>query len=119
MCLRSGRGSDLFGRFDGDGVAERFELALESAGAVLDGVALALPVGSELLGSTAGSGVSGGFRASAAGGFAHGGTPLSATPTEDHLERARAARPAKHGYAAGEAIAAASAAALTSMRSGS
>ena len=33
---------------EGDGVAERFELALESAGAVLDGVALALPVGSEL-----------------------------------------------------------------------
>ena len=33
---------------EGDGVAERFELALEAAGAVLDRVALALPVGTEL-----------------------------------------------------------------------
>lgn len=31
MCLGSGRGSDLFGRFDGDLVAERLELALEAA----------------------------------------------------------------------------------------
>ena len=36
------------GLFEGDRVAERFELALEAAGAVLDGVALALPVGSEI-----------------------------------------------------------------------
>jgi hypothetical protein len=37
------------GRFvEGDGVAERFELALEPAGSVLDGVALPLPVGAEL-----------------------------------------------------------------------
>jgi hypothetical protein len=33
---------------DGDGVAERFELSLESASTVFDGVALALPVGSEV-----------------------------------------------------------------------
>jgi hypothetical protein len=33
---------------EGDGVAERFELSLESASAVFDGVALALPVGSEV-----------------------------------------------------------------------
>ena len=33
---------------EGDGVAERFELSLESARAVFDGVALALPVGSEV-----------------------------------------------------------------------
>ena len=37
-----------FGLLERDGVAERFELALESAGAVLGRVALALPVGSEL-----------------------------------------------------------------------
>jgi hypothetical protein len=46
--LSSGGGLDLRGGFDGDLVAERLELALESARAVLDGVALALPVGSEL-----------------------------------------------------------------------
>jgi hypothetical protein len=33
---------------EGDGVAERFELSLEAAGSVFDGVALALPVGSEV-----------------------------------------------------------------------
>ena len=33
---------------EGDGVAECFELALEPLGAVLDGVAPALPVGTEL-----------------------------------------------------------------------
>jgi hypothetical protein len=33
---------------EGDGVAECFELALEASGAVLDGVALALPIGSEI-----------------------------------------------------------------------
>jgi hypothetical protein len=40
----------LFGGclFEGDCVAERFELALQAGGAVLDGVALALPVGSEV-----------------------------------------------------------------------
>jgi hypothetical protein len=38
----------LFCAFGGDRVAEGFELASETAGAVLDGVALALPVGSEL-----------------------------------------------------------------------
>jgi hypothetical protein len=61
-----------------------------------------------------------GFRASAGrvACFAQGATPLSATPRGDHLERTRAARPAKQGYAAGDAIAGASAAALTSMRSG-
>ena len=37
-----------FDLVEGDGVAECFELALEAAGAVLDGVALALPVGSEV-----------------------------------------------------------------------
>ena len=37
-----------FGWFDRDAVAERFELALEAAGAVFGRVALALPVGSEL-----------------------------------------------------------------------
>src|SRR5215212_5381967 len=46
-CRRSGRGGRLFGCLQRDGVAERFELALESAGAVLGGVALALPVGAE------------------------------------------------------------------------
>ena len=44
----SDRGLDLVDRVEGDRVAERFELALESAGAVFGGVALALPVGSEL-----------------------------------------------------------------------
>jgi hypothetical protein len=34
--------------FEGDGEAERFESALQASGAVLDGVALALPVGSEI-----------------------------------------------------------------------
>jgi hypothetical protein len=38
----------LFDLVDGDGVAERFELALEPAGAMLGGIAPALPVGSEL-----------------------------------------------------------------------
>ena len=38
----------LFDLVEGDGVAERFELAPEPAGAVFGGVALALPVGSEL-----------------------------------------------------------------------
>ena len=38
----------LFDLVEGDGVAERFELALEAAGAVLGRVALALPVGAEL-----------------------------------------------------------------------
>ena len=38
----------MFGLVEGDGVAERFELALEPGGAMLDGVAPALPVGSEL-----------------------------------------------------------------------
>lgn len=47
MCLSSGGGLGLLGSFDGDLVAERFELPLESAGAVLGRVALALPVGSE------------------------------------------------------------------------
>jgi hypothetical protein len=37
-----------FSRLEGDGVAECFELALEASCAVLDGVALALPVGSEV-----------------------------------------------------------------------
>jgi hypothetical protein len=37
----------LFSRLERDGVAECFELALQSAGAVLDGVALALLVGAE------------------------------------------------------------------------
>ena len=40
-----GRWLDLV---EGDGVAECFELALEAAGAVLDGVPHALPVGSEV-----------------------------------------------------------------------
>jgi hypothetical protein len=39
----------LFDLVEVDGVAERFELALESAGPVLDRVAPALPVRSELL----------------------------------------------------------------------
>ena len=41
----------MFGRgclFEGDGEAEGFELALEASGAVLDRVALALPVRPEL-----------------------------------------------------------------------
>jgi hypothetical protein len=38
----------LFDLVEGDRVAERFELALEAAGSVLDGVALALPVRTEL-----------------------------------------------------------------------
>jgi hypothetical protein len=38
----------LFGLFESDFVAERFELALQSSGAVLGRVALALPVGSEV-----------------------------------------------------------------------
>ena len=38
----------LFDLVEGDRVSERFELALEPAGAVLDGVALALPVWTEL-----------------------------------------------------------------------
>src|SRR5215212_9820419 len=46
-CRRSGRGGRLFGCLQRDGVAERFELALESTGAVFGGVALALPVGAE------------------------------------------------------------------------
>lgn len=49
-ALLSGSGG-LFcrlGRLEGDGEAERFELALQPTGAVLDGVALALPVGSEV-----------------------------------------------------------------------
>jgi len=37
-----------FGRLESDRVAQRFELALQAASAVLDGVALALPVGSEV-----------------------------------------------------------------------
>jgi len=36
------------GLFESDGVAESFELTPEAASAVLDGVALALPVGSEV-----------------------------------------------------------------------
>lgn len=42
----------LFGvdLIEGDGVAERFELSLEAAGSVLNRVAFALPVGSEVSG---------------------------------------------------------------------
>jgi hypothetical protein len=36
------------GLVEGDGVAERFELSLEASGTMFDGVALALPVGSDV-----------------------------------------------------------------------
>src|SRR5215218_5690835 len=48
MVGRSGGLFDFLGPFDCDVVAERLELALQPAGAMLDRVALVLPVGAEL-----------------------------------------------------------------------
>ena len=48
LRLWSGSGGLFLGFLERDGIAERFELSPESAGAVFGRVALALPVGSEL-----------------------------------------------------------------------